>query len=218
MDSENLSSNLDPSEAEASRTPGVDRAADRAVDRAIAAIPVGELEAEVQGRSREAYLRGRDAFERGRYRDAIAQFEQARQGVMPNSPLGGEIQVWTVMTREALGDREVALEQCRTLCKHPQLDTRKQAKRLLVILEAPQLARRPEWLTAIPDLSKLEDGSGDHFAASKIPSPKPKPKPPENPWLNPPPPPADAVTFDGRGLWLALAIAIALMGIWATVG
>ncbi|MCG9884587.1 MAG: hypothetical protein MH825_03235 [Cyanobacteria bacterium] len=216
MDSENLSSNLDPSEAEASRTPGVDRAADRAVDRAIAAIPVGELEAEVQGRSREAYLRGRDAFERGRYRDAIAQFDQARRGVMPNSPLGGEIQVWTVMTREALGDREVALEQCRALCKHPQLDTRKQAKRLLVILEAPQLARRPEWLTAIPDLSKLEDGSGDRFAASKIPPPKPKP--PENPWLNPPPPPADAVTFDGRGLWLALAIAIALMGIWAAVG
>ncbi|GAB4345738.1 MAG: hypothetical protein Fur0042_10620 [Cyanophyceae cyanobacterium] len=216
MDSENLSSNLDPSEAEAPQPQGVDRASDRVVDRAMAAIPVGELEAEVQGRSRETYLRGRDAFERGRYRDAIAQFDQARRGVMPNSPLGGEIQVWTVMTREALGDREVALEQCRALCSHPQLDTRKQAKRLLVILEAPQLARRPEWLTAIPDLSQLEDGAGDRFAASKIPPPKPKP--PENPWLNPPSPPPDAVTFDGRGLWLALAIAIALMGIWAAVG
>lgn len=171
---------------------------------------------ETTNRARASYELGLANFERGRYRDAIANFEAARNAVPVGTALGGDVQVWLVTAYEAIGDREAALKLCRKACHHPSMDARKHAKRLLAILEAPQLVRRPEWMTSIPDLSTLDDLGGDDRFAARTPPP-PKPKPPENPWLNPPLPPPDAVAFDGRFVWGALIVAVVLTGILAFV-
>jgi hypothetical protein len=60
---------------------------------------------------------------------------------------------------------------CETLTRNPDLDVRKQGKRLLYILKAPRLQLKPEWQTQIPDLSRLEQGDG----TSKLSQYKPPP-------------------------------------------
>lgn len=108
-------------------------------------------------RAERAYQLGQVAFERGEYRQAVEQLVQASALAERSSQLGGEIQVWLVTAYEAAGQREAALSLCRGLTQHPHLETRKQSRRLLAILEAPQLRRPKEWLTQIPDLSNVND-------------------------------------------------------------
>lgn len=105
------------------------------------------------------YQLGKDAFERGQYRAAIEQLEKACGLVNRASPLGGEVQMWLVTAYEAAGLREEAIALCETVSRHPDVTARKQGRRLLYILRAPRLKPRPEWITPIPDLSTLEDGS-----------------------------------------------------------
>lgn len=108
-------------------------------------------------RARQAYQLGQVAFERGQYRQAVEQLAQASALAEKGSRLGGEVQMWLVTAYEAAGQREMALSLCRGLTQHPYIETRKQARRLLAILEAPQLRRPSEWLTQIPDLSNVQD-------------------------------------------------------------
>lgn len=104
------------------------------------------------------YRLGQAAFERGRYREAIAAFEQALELASKNTVLGGEIQMWLVNAYAAGGRQADAIALCRRLTRHPDTETKQQSKRLLYILEAPRLALKPEWVTQIPDLSGLADG------------------------------------------------------------
>ncbi|WRH65018.1 MAG: hypothetical protein RSE13_13645 [Planktothrix sp. GU0601_MAG3] len=103
-----------------------------------------------------AYQAGQFAFEQGRYRESVQYLEQARQAVELNSRLGGEIQMWLVTAFEASGLRPDALGLCKQLTRHPNIETRQQARRLLEVLEAPKLHIDPEGFVKIPDLNHLD--------------------------------------------------------------
>jgi hypothetical protein len=162
-------------------------------------------------RIQQAYQQGQFAFERGDYRQAVEQLTQASALSEKGSRLGGEIQVWLVTAYEAAGQRDAALSLCRLLTQHAHLETRKQSRRLLAILEAPQLRRPSEWLTQIPDLSNVEDvdlkarkGSGSATIARRSKQVEAEP-------LDL----SQVETHDNQFIWVALvATLIILGGLW----
>ena len=119
---------------------------------------------EKKAAAREQLAIGQAAFERGRYKKAIAQFQTALALSNPIGMRGGEIQLWLVNAYIAAGEDKAGLALCRKLVRHPDLDTQRQSKRLLYILEAPELELKPEWTTKIPDLSDLDKDNGKKFA------------------------------------------------------
>ncbi|KAM3099337.1 hypothetical protein ACKFKG_03500 [Phormidesmis sp. 146-35] len=162
------------------------------------------------------YESGKNTFERGDYRKAVQHLERASALVESGSRLGGEVQIWLVTAYEAAGQRSEALNLCRQISRHPDLKTRQQARRLIHILEAPLLRTRPEWLTEIPDLSKLPDnGSPDNLGVSKFALTMPR-KPASKPRLTIPEPIdlSQVDTRDNRFIWVALgAIGLILGGL-----
>ncbi|XGV98824.1 MAG: hypothetical protein ACAF41_07760 [Leptolyngbya sp. BL-A-14] len=159
--------------------------------------------------ARADYQAGKAAFERGEYRKAVQSLETANAMVQPMSRFGGEVQIWLVTAYEALGQRSDALALCREVSRHPDLQIRKQGRRLLYILEAPRLTTRPEWLTQIPDLTALGDRDGrDRTAAGTISPAKQLDKPAFQ--LETVVDPAKVNTQDNRFVWVAL-VAIALL-------
>jgi hypothetical protein len=121
------------------------------------------------------YQAGQIAFERGQYRQAVSHLLAAVAQVQPNTRMGGEVQIWLVTAFEAAGQIPEAKALCQKLSNHPDLDTRQSSKRLLYIMQAPELTRRDEWLTKIPDLSHLEDAEGN-TAVNNTPILPPKPQ------------------------------------------
>ena len=166
-------------------------------------------------RIQSEYKTGRDAFERGQYRQAIEHLETAKSLVDKTSRLGGEVQIWLVTAYEALGEGEKAIALCQTLIRHPHIETRKQAKRLLAILEAPQLRLHPEWQVEIPDMSKLEE-SHSQFRQATVAS-KPKPRAKKRPQPQPEPVDLSQVnTKDNQFIWLAIGGSVLILAgfIW----
>ncbi len=104
---------------------------------------------------------GQIAFERGEYRQAVNYLLAAIAQVQPNTKIGGEAQVWLATAFEASGQIAEAKALCQKLANHPNLDTRQASKRMLYIMQAPELIRREEWMIEIPDLSHLEDAEGN---------------------------------------------------------
>lgn len=151
------------------------------------------------------YAAGQDAFERGRYREAIQHLAKASALSAKNSGLGGEIQLWLVTAYEAAGQQQDAINLCRQLNHHPDLDSRQQGRRLLYILEAPKLNMRPEWVTQIPDLSSVTDKDSTDLqgraAATTRPAQQPVPPAVDLSQVN---------TKDNQFLWMAL-IAVGLV-------
>jgi tetratricopeptide (TPR) repeat protein len=159
---------------------------------------------------------GQRAFEAGQYRAAIEQFEQGKALAAAGTALQGELRTWLVMSYEAAGDRDRALELCRLILNHPDIETRKQAKRLLYILEAPKLRMNPEWLTEIPDLTEIPSNSKDQKdwgrpVVNLSPPNPPKPKPPEGYVLPEPTDPSKVNMGDERSFLWALGGAIAVL-------
>ena len=161
------------------------------------------------------YQAGQIAFERGEYRQAVSYFLAAVAQVQPNTRIGGEVQVWLVTAFEAAGQVKEATTLCQKLANHPNLETRQASKRMLYIMQAPELVRRDEWLTKIPDLSHLEDRDGKAGGINNSPS------------LPPPPPPksleeryapidlSQVNTQDNNFIPIALIFtAITLIGLW----
>lgn len=161
--------------------------------------------------ARADYQAGRAAFERGEYRKAVQFLEAAKASVTLSSRLGGEVQIWLVTAYEAIGQRSEALVLCREVSRHPDLEIRKQGRRLLYILEAPRLTTRPEWLTQIPDLTTLGENDGsDRFSAATLAPPKPSEKPGFQ--LETVVDPQQVKTQDNRFVWVALGVAILVLG------
>jgi Tetratricopeptide repeat len=106
------------------------------------------------------YQSGQIAFERGDYRQAVDCLLAALTQVQPNTQIGGEVQMWLATAYEATGQIPAASTLCQKLANHPNLDTRQASKRMLYIMQAPELTRRDDWLIKIPDLSHLEDADG----------------------------------------------------------
>ncbi len=162
--------------------------------------------------AQQQYQAGRVAFERGQYRQSIQHLETALQYVQQPSSWDGTIKIWLVTAYEAAGERDRALKLCKELVRHPDVDTRKQARGLVDILEAPKLKKRPEWMVQIPDLQNLEDSNAkmQQQAASAVKKTATKKKKPTSP------PPVDwsqVNTKDNGFVWIALAaILVAIAG------
>ena len=159
------------------------------------------------------YKAGRAAFERGQYRQAVKHLEAASSSIDRNPRLGGEVQIWLVTAYEAAGFDQKAIALCQQLKRHAHIETRKQAKRLLSILEAPKLKMHPEWRVEIPDMAALDESGAKFRQASAAAKPKnPAPKRPQ-----PRPEPVDISlvnTKDNQFVWVALgAIALILGGL-----
>jgi hypothetical protein len=155
------------------------------------------------------YQAGKVAFEGGQYAKAVKSLEAASALVDRTSRLGGEVQIWLVTAYQASGNTEGAIGLCRQLTRHPSLETRKQAKRLIFILEAPQLTIPPEWMVKIPDLTALDENESTSFQASPnadIKYAKPQPVVPEPVDLS------QVNTKDNRFIWVALIAIVLILG------
>ncbi|MFB2937222.1 hypothetical protein ACE1B6_18400 [Aerosakkonemataceae cyanobacterium BLCC-F154] len=157
----------------------------------------------------EQYQAGKAAFERGQYRQSVEFLAQASALVDRNTRFGGEIQIWLVTAYEAANQRQEAIALCKQLDRHPSYEIRQQSRRLLYILEAPQLNRRPEWLTQIPDLGAIADNE------SKIRLGKPAAGGKSSSRSLSPPEPVDLSqvnTKDNRFIWVALIGVLLILG------
>ncbi|MEO1589886.1 MAG: hypothetical protein AAFU71_01205 [Cyanobacteria bacterium J06632_22] len=157
-----------------------------------------------QDEAKMAYAAGKEAFERGNYRQAVTQFERATALTGKGSILGGEVQLWLANAYAAVGEANQAVMTCQALAQHPDPETRKQAKRLAYILQAPELATKPEWMSKIPDLGSIEGGNDYKLTQSKYVTNTPN-RPMRR--LAPDPEPLDLSqvnTKDNQFVWVAL--------------
>ena len=156
------------------------------------------------------YAAGQLAFERGNYRDAVLAFETGSRLAGGATLLGGSIQLWLMNAYSAAGRQPEAIALGEKLSKHPDVDVRKQSKRVLEILQAPQLQRRADWLTPQPDLSALDEGDRTSFSMNQTNLPKKS-----RPTLNPDPQPEDLSqmnTGDNGFLVAAIALVVLTLG------
>ena len=169
---------------------------------------------DTRDRAKTYFAQGQAAFDRGSYREAVECFEEAVALAKAATPLGGEIQTWLVNAYSAVGKQQEAVALCQALARHPDLDTRKQGKNLLYILQAPQLQRPTNWMTQIPDLDAIAEGGGKNLGAAGYGTATPskarsRPKPEE-----PPIDPSLINRGDNGFLWAALVgIALVLGGL-----
>jgi hypothetical protein len=160
------------------------------------------------------YQAGQIAFERGDYRQAVTYFLAAVAQVQPNTRIGGEVQIWLVTALEAAGQVREATALCQKLANHPNLDTRQASKQMLYIMQAPELVRRDEWLSKIPDLTHLEDGEGK-AGVNNTPSLPPSPKQKTLEERYPPIDLSQVNTQDNNFIAIAgISIVMALLGLW----
>ncbi|HEY9735301.1 MAG TPA: tetratricopeptide repeat protein [Trichocoleus sp.] len=158
------------------------------------------------------YASGQAAFERGRYREAVEHLEKAVAIARPTTPLGGEIQIWLVNAYSAVGRPADAVALCEALTAHPQWETRKQAKNLLYILQAPSLQKREDWNTKIPDLGSLTGEGSSNAGSYNNPAPKAPRRP--KPAVEEPVDLSQVNTNDNLFLWIALGLgSLLLLGI-----
>ncbi len=125
----------------------------------------------------QSFQQGKEAFDRGLYRQAIAEFEAAMKATTVGSRKGGEAQVWLAMAYQAAGDTDTAKKLCRKLTHHPHPDCRKESQQVLAILQAPKLERPAEWMTPIPDLSNQVNQDRPRPQMRRPRKPKPPPSP-----------------------------------------
>lgn len=165
------------------------------------------------------YEIGKYAFERGDYRKSVQYLERASALADSGSRFGGEVQIWLVTAYEAAGQRSEAIALCQKISRHPDIKTRQQGKRLLYILEAPKLQTRPEWLTEIPDLSKLSDSEAkDNRGVSKFGSATPPKSQKSRPAIPEPVDLSQVNTKDNLFIWVALIAAALIVGglVWVS--
>lgn len=111
------------------------------------------------------YRAGKRALERGKYHQSIENLKAAIELVTPTSRQGGEAQIWLVTAYQAANLTSEAVTLAQKLLDHPHTETRQQAKRLLYIIQAPQLSRPKEWLSEIPDLAHADIDKAKYVAA-----------------------------------------------------
>jgi|GEM_PF-1485082 len=98
-------------------------------------------------------------FERGQYRQALEQAKQAQS----RYPQSGKLRLWQALAQEALGETQEAILLAQTLLRNPDPEVAQQARYVLGIWQAPRLRRRAEWLSEIPDLSRLEEADPPEY-------------------------------------------------------
>jgi hypothetical protein len=158
------------------------------------AVPPPPSEPTPEALAQQDLALGQRAFEAGQYRTAVK----------------------ALTAYEAAGDREPARLLCEKTTKHPQWDTRKEAKRLLYILKAPVLRSRDDWQAKIPDLESLEPKTdGQTWAAPKSPAIRPpRPAPAPKGYQIAPLPDPNVAREDQAFVWVVLAaIGVVMLGL-----
>jgi tetratricopeptide (TPR) repeat protein len=164
--------------------------------------------------AKKAYMEGVAAFERGQYRESVQCLEKASALVNRDSGFGGKVLIWLVTAYEATGQQAEAIALCEQIKRHPDAETSKQGKRLLYIMQAPQLKRPSEWLTQIPDLAAIADNTNQTRLSSnnspRTPSkPLPAPEPVDLSQVN---------TKDNQFIWVSLLIIGLTIGLlWGSI-
>jgi tetratricopeptide (TPR) repeat protein len=152
--------------------------------------------------AKKEYIEGVAAFERGQYRESVQCLEKASALVNRDSGFGGKVLIWLVTAYEAAGQQAEAIALCEQIKKHPDAETSKQGKRLLYIMQAPQLKRPSEWLTQIPDLATISDNTNQTRLSSNN-----SPRTPPKPLAAPEPVDLSQVnTKDNQFIWVSLLI------------
>ena len=164
--------------------------------------------------AKKEYIEGVAAFERGQYRESVQCLEKASALVNRDSGFGGKVLIWLVTAYEAAGQQAEAIALCEQIKKHPDGETSKQGKRLLYIMQAPQLKRPTEWLTQIPDLAAISDNTSQaRLSSSNLPRTPPKPRSA--------PEPVDLSqvnTKDNQFIWVSLLIIGLTIGLlWGNI-
>ncbi|NJL83526.1 MAG: outer membrane protein assembly factor BamD [Chloroflexaceae bacterium] len=103
------------------------------------------------------YEAGQEALERGRYRESVQHLEKALKLVSPLTRYSAEAQILLVTAYQGLGETAAAIALCQKLTAHSVPEIRRQSQEILYILQAPRLQRPPEWLSKIPDLSRVPE-------------------------------------------------------------
>ncbi|MEN9273860.1 MAG: tetratricopeptide repeat protein [Gloeomargarita sp. DG02_4_bins_56] len=116
------------------------------------------------------YREGVQAMAAGRYREAVA----ALQTALADAPHDPQVKLWLVMAYEADRQGQAARDLCRELTTHPDPHIRQQSQRVLYILEAPQLQRKPEWLNEIPLLTEESSPPLPWGKPRRSPAPEPR--------------------------------------------
>jgi hypothetical protein len=168
-----------------------------------------------QEQIQNSYQAGQAAIAGGEYRAAVQYLSTACALVNGNSALGGEIQLWLVTAYEAADQKQEAIALCRQLKQHPFAEIRKQSRGLLSVLEAPQLKRPPEWLTEIPDLSRVREAETKSHKGSAYAS---SPRPPQRADLPEPVDLSQVNTKDNAFAWLGLAVTLLTLAGWVGFG
>jgi tetratricopeptide (TPR) repeat protein len=163
--------------------------------------------AENQEQFRLKYQAGKDAFERGQYSRSVQYLQEARELSTRSSRLGGEVQIWLLTAYQAAGKQQEAIALGQELYTHPHPEIRKQAKRLLYIIQAPQLKRPKEWMTQIPDFAGMSDRNSQYVAAKKQKKGNALKKE-----IVPEVDLSQVNTKDNQFVWIALIITILILG------
>jgi hypothetical protein len=157
----------------------------------------------------------KQAFENGKYRQCLDYLNGGLDLGGLSLEAKGDAKLWLVMTHQALGELDQALSLCQQLTKYPSYTVQKEARRLLGILQAPQLRRPEEWVTKVPTFDgdrepkKIYGAAGQRGARSK--------RQPDNPYSNPQEIPEDAV-LDNSFVTIAIAATLLLFGFFVLLG
>jgi tetratricopeptide (TPR) repeat protein len=111
------------------------------------------------------YAEGKEALERGRYKLSIDKLQAAISQIPDNTFADGEAKILLVTAYQAAGEIKQAVNLCRSLTAYPHPVISTQAKRILYIIEAPQLQRPQDWMSEIPDLSDAEPAESVTFSS-----------------------------------------------------
>ena len=165
------------------------------------------MKLEEQEKLQVEFQAGKKALERGEYRLSIKHLETASELARFGTRLGGEVGIWLMSAYQAANQIDLAIALGQKLEKHPYSEVVQQSKRLLYIIQAPQLVRPREWMSEIPDLTNLEeskpkDRRGSSFSKSSSTKLK-EPKPLDLSEVN---------TQDNQFIWLALITIILIFG------
>jgi hypothetical protein len=110
-------------------------------------------------KSSQLYDQALENFERGNYKAAIAQLEQAKLQTRAATVNGGNIQIWLANAYVAVGRNSEAIAICKGLSLHPDRDVRKSAAYMLEIFSAPDLRPSQDSYSVIPAFGSSKSNS-----------------------------------------------------------
>ncbi len=161
---------------------------------------------EEQEKLQVEFQAGKKALERGEYRLSIKHLETASKLSRFGTRLGGEVGIWLMSAYQAANQMEQAIALGQKLAKHPFQEVAQQSRRLLYIIQAPQLVRPREWMSEIPDLTNLEESQPQDRRGSGLSKSRHKLKESQPLDLS------EVNTQDNQFIWLALVTIIVIFG------